>query len=367
MPVAAKNTDINLVLIRVTAVVLFVMATLIAVGTYGLSGLFSEQIRDLFHTVYMWFEYFFRAATVFLGAFLTYRFVKKTRGEAGVNRKATLIGFSLSSFVFLVIWPLATGYWHMYYVMMPFPWSTLPLQLADSGTFFAEEIPGYRGIDSVTFLLWGYMIFQAIVLAGTVFLGRKWQCSMVCVMNGCHAETLGEGLPFIVHNRRPDSKQISPGSRRFLRVLQAVLFAVNLLLILFWSILLAGGRSPVSRDLLVQFELIKYIALELTMLMLLWFIIGGRGYCYYCPAGFAVGIVSYLCGQRIETGLTHCTACGLCNDQCKLSIDIRAMAVKKRPVRSLHCVGCGLCADACPTGNLRYTTHLLSLIGKREG
>jgi hypothetical protein len=151
--VAAKNFDINLLLIRVLVIALFLLVTVIAVGTYALSGFFSKAVHEFFHMLYMWFEHLFRAATVFLGAFLTYRFIRKTRGSVGSNRKTTLIGFFLSSLVFLVIWPLMTGYWHMYYVLMPFPWSTLPLQLADSGTYFAKEIPGLQGIDSVTLLL----------------------------------------------------------------------------------------------------------------------------------------------------------------------------------------------------------------------
>jgi hypothetical protein len=37
---------------------------------------------------------------------------------------------------------------------------------------------------------------------------------MICIMNGCHAESLGEALPFVVHNGRPDSKQIGAGSKK---------------------------------------------------------------------------------------------------------------------------------------------------------
>ncbi|MBN1409205.1 MAG: 4Fe-4S binding protein [Spirochaetales bacterium] len=269
------------------------------------------------------------------------------------------MGFSAASLLLLVIWPLVSGYWELYYALMPFPWSTLPFQLAITGKSYGSLLPGWMGIDGVTLLIWAYMIYQAIVLTGTVILGRKWQCSMICLMNGCHAESLGIGLPFIVHDKkRPYSKQIKPVLRRVLRFLQGALFTVNILLALFWTVHLFAGQSLIPENFLIRIELIKYVSLELTLMMFLWLIIGGRGYCYYCPAGFGLAFIARLSGQRIETGLTYCTQCGACNDACKMSIDIMTRAKNRQPVLDLSCVGCGLCMDSCPTSNLLYRTYL---------
>jgi ferredoxin-type protein NapH len=359
--------DINLILIRITTITIIILAVTIAGIHYGAAKSLSGKARDFFHELYMWFEHVFRAFTVFVGSFLTWRFLKKTRGEVSHHRRTGLISFSISSLIFLVIWPLVTGYWELYNVLMPFPWSTLPFQMAGPGTLFGKQIPGWLGIDSVTLLLWGYFMYQIIVLAGTIILGRKWQCSMICLMNGCHAESLGIALPLVTHNKKPGSKQIHPVVRKGLRVLQVVLFSANMLLILLWSIYLFTGTSLIPETTLISIESLKYTSLELTLFMFLWLVVGGRGYCYYCPAGFALGIIGNMAGQRIETGLTYCTKCGACNDACKLSIDIREKAIQKKPVKALQCVGCGLCTDSCPTGNLRYTTYILDKFrsGKR--
>ena len=96
---------------------------------------------------------------------------------------------------------------------------------------------------------------------------------------------------------------------------------------------------------------------------LLWIFMSPRGYCNYCPAGTILGLVARLSGQRIETGLSKCTGCGLCNKACPMNIDIREMALNSEAVRDINCVGCGRCVEACPTNNLQYTSNFLKSIG----
>lgn len=351
--------DLNIAVIRILAAALLALTIVITTVQYGFSNSLDPEAVRFWDAFYLLFEHIFRAITIFLGSLLTYRFARKSTGRIPLQRRINLIGLSIASLLLLVVWPLASGYWELYYVLMPFPWSTIPFQLSVTGTLSGKKLPGWMGIDAVTLLLWAYTAYQVIVFAGTVILGRKWHCSMLCLMNGCHAESLGIGLPIVTHDKkRPRSKRIRPGLRRAFIIAQRALFAVNLVLVFFWTVYLATGSPPIPESILFRIETIKYVGLELGLMMFLWFLVGGRGYCYYCPAGFGLALVSRLAGQRVETGLTRCTQCRACNDACPMSIDIMAMAKRGKPVLDLSCVCCGLCEDACPTMNLRYRTHL---------
>ncbi|MBN2738326.1 MAG: hypothetical protein JXR70_15185 [Spirochaetales bacterium] len=348
-------------IIRVMAIILLVLAMVIATMTYSVAPSLGPEAQEFFYKIYLYFENYFRAITVVIGCALTWWLLSRTRRAASPQYKRTLIAFSVVVMIVLVLFPLITGYYDLYSALMPFPWSTLPFQLADNGNFFNHPFESFHGIDGGFFILLVYVLYQAMVYGGTLFLGRRWQCSMLCLLNGCHAESMGIALPLVAHHpKRKESKQVRPALVKALRIFQLVLFGVNLLLVAAWVVLLVARPQGISRDTLIQIERIKYLSVELTLMMGLWLVISARGYCYYCPAGFALGIVGNFVGQRIETNLTHCTQCGACNDACKLSIDIQGFALRKEPVRALQCVGCTLCVSACPTKNLKYTTHFLS-------
>jgi polyferredoxin len=172
---------------------------------------------------------------------------------------------------------------------------------------------------------------------------------------------MGVALPLIPHNKkRPQSKQIKPFLRKTLRVVQCFLFSLNTLLVLLWALFTFFGILLIPIKPLIIIEVVKYLSMELVLLMLLWLFIGGRGYCYYCPAGTLLGLIGRGVGQRIETNLTHCTNCNVCNDACKMSNDIISAVNKNVPLKTIHCTGCGACIDSCPTHNLQYSTNFLS-------
>lgn len=346
--------------LRTLTLLLLVLGMVIAAVSQGFADRLSPRMRELTYDIYMWYEHYFRAFTVIVGSILSYRLVKTSRRMVSRLRRNSLVSLSVVSVIFLIIVPAVSGYYEIYNAWMPFPWSTLPLQLVDSGTFLGSGFERFLGIDGAAILLGAYLVYQVVVYGGTVLIGRRWQCSMLCLLNGVHAESLGEALPFFPHNRKNRrSKRIAPRLRWILRKLQLVLLSLNILLICAWILILVLDPSFLDRDALISVELIKYLSVELTLLMLLWVFVGGRGYCYYCPAGFALGIVGAAVGQRIETGLTRCIECGACDDACKLSIDIYERALQSEPVKALQCVGCGLCVEACPTDNLRYSTTFL--------
>ncbi len=355
----ANSKDVSLIIIRALALALFLLATIIASVNYGFVARLSPEAQHAWKTAYFYFEYFFRAFTVLLGAFLTYRYARRSAKAGSRELKFTLASFSVSSLLLLVILPLAMGYWEIYYALMPFPWTTMPIQLAVTGESFGATLPDWRGIPSATVMIWAYLLYQGVTLVGTMIMGRKFHCSMICMLNGCHAETLGVALPLPRGNATGgSSKRIAPGLRKVLIIVRNIIFVFNIVLFGLWIVYLIAGKPPVPVSMMLRAETIKYVALELGLLMALWFVIGGRAYCYYCPAGLTLAFLSKAAGQRVETGLTRCTRCGACDRACKMSIDIMAKAAVGAPVNDLSCVGCGLCVDACPTKNLRYRTRL---------
>ena len=84
-----------------------------------------------------------------------------------------------------------------------------------------------------------------------------------------------------------------------------------------------------------------------------------------------IGIVGKLSGQQVETNLTECINCKLCDKECEMSVEISSKAIKAIAVKDLNCVGCGHCVDICPKNNLYYSTGftriLKRLVKKRVG
>lgn len=355
MNTATNKPDKIIIILRILTITIFILAFGIAGVQYGMASRLSEEGKELAHTAYNCFEYYFRAVTIFLGAYLSLRHYKQSRKKNNKLHRQSLIAFSIASFIFLVLWPLVTGFYKFYMILMPFPWSGIQFQWMAGVS--ASKAPMLWGFDGTAVLIAGYFFYQAVVFIGTLFLGRRWQCSMICMCNGNHAETLGLALPFFSYNKkRPKSKQIPEKARKVLRTAQPIFFITNMIIMGCWIIYLVSGTTLFPLQLLVQVEMIKYLFLELLIFMALWFVIGGRGYCFYCPAGYFLGIIGNAMGQKIETGLTDCVSCGLCNDACKLSIDVQKHAEEGRQVKAFQCVGCGMCVDACPTRNLRYRT-----------
>jgi len=183
---------------------------------------------------------------------------------------------------------------------------------------------------------------------------------MICPLGGCHGETFGEVLPFVTYDKkRPKSKQLPKKMVNLFKIFQVAFLFINGFIIVMWVLFLFNDTLYTLLVYpLLQFELWKYLIFEMYLMVLGWVLIGGRVYCYYCPAGTVLGFIGKAVGQQITTGLTKCTNCGLCNDACKMSIDIQSSAMEGKPLKTINCVGCGLCIEACPQKNLQYSTSL---------
>src|SRR5665648_900172 len=92
-----------------------------------------------------------------------------------------------------------------------------------------------------------------------------------------------------------------------------------------------------------------------------------RGYCYYCPLGTVLSLLSKLAGQKIITDKSECIKCNRCNIACPMTIDIKTKAQIGQVVTDSRCVGCGHCVDSCPTETLGYSTKFLDWVHNKLG
>ena len=163
------------------------------------------------------------------------------------------------------------------------------------------------------------------------------------------------------------TKKIKTGRvlRTVFTALRIILFAGAVFFCITAALSAAGVIQNANNALLYTIETFKYLSVELLMAMFFWVVFTGRGYCYYCPAGTLIALISRIAGQQIRTDLNRCISCGKCNDACQMSIDIRSRASEGKPVVSMDCVGCGHCVDVCPANTLEYSTRFLSLTKKK--
>jgi len=181
------------------------------------------------------------------------------------------------------------------------------------------------------------------------------------MFNGFAAEVFAPAIPLL-----GKSKKMKPATVRVFSCLRWIFLAVAVFFTAWWILLLSG--IPVAGDFQVmsRIEVYKYLSTELLMMLFFWVAFVGRGYCYYCPLGTLLALISRWIGQRIVTNRTKCIQCNQCNIACPMSIDIRGQAETGNAVTSLRCVGCGHCVDACPTKTLSYTTKFLGWLNRKQ-
>jgi polyferredoxin len=240
---------------------------------------------------------------------------------------------------------------------MPLPWSTAGLRLAVSGSVFYREHLQLWGAGGVATALVFFAAIHAIVVAGTMLLGRRWQCSTLCLFNGFASEIFEPAFPLFGKRKIPGMKML-----RLFAVLRWVLLGTSLVLTMIWLVVLIFDIEPGALSFLETLETYKYLIVELLMAMLFWTVLVGRGYCYYCPLGTVLGWLGKAAGQKIITTKSECIDCGRCDSVCPLSIRIREKAREGRDVSDSRCVGCGHCVDACPVQTLEYSTGFLKRI-----
>jgi len=354
----SKNKN-NISLLKILIVLLVFGGLVVGILAQVVSQNVNDDLSHIFELTYLLYESVGRGLIIIFGGLIVLNILrKKKKTELGLRQKS-IIGFIISASILLVILPLASGFLEYVSVLMPFPWSTVPLQLLYDGHYFSMNYAHEFGGNGVTILIGTYLSFNIITFLAVALWGRRVFCSGICANFGAHAETLKEGLPLFKTKQNKSLKQ----SKKFMNtimILKWTMLAVNLVLIVLWAILLIFDVTIISIDAMRNIELIKYMFLELLLVLYAFSVLSGRFYCMYCPAGSFLALTSRIAGQRINTDKTECISCGLCNKVCDLNIDIMSCAKNKVPVKSFNCVGCGACVDTCPKNTLEYSTKYLS-------
>lgn len=336
-----------------------ILCVVIAGLNYGYVSHASPKVAAFIGWFWMFYENWLKTLIIIVCSVLTLRVVGKSKRTT--MRKRNLIGLIIAALIVHIIMPLTVGNGEMYFYAMPLPWSTTPLQLMNTqSSFFMRQTLAW-GAAGISAALIFYVCVCGVVLAGTLLFGRRWQCSTLCLFNGFAAEVFDPAIPLL-----GKKKTVSLKLLKFFKVLRWVFLAIALFFTLWWVLFLAGISVPGNPEVLGKIEVYKYLVAELLMAMFFWIAFLGRGYCYYCPLGTVLGLISKAAGQKIVTDETNCIQCGQCNKACPMTIDIKSKAIDGLSAQALRCVGCGHCVDACPTGTLRYSTRFLNLCRKSK-
>jgi len=355
------NKKTKILLLKILIGLLVFGGIIIGTLAMGPNDFLSERQAEVLHQMYVLYESLGRGLMMVFGGLIILSIIKKKRKNAtglGLRQKA-IIGLIISASFLLILLPLTTGFLEYVNVMMPFPWSTLPLQLIYDGHYFSSDYSAAFGGSGTLVLCIAYLLFNILTFVGVGFLGRRFFCSTLCVNFGGHAETLKEGIP-LFETKRSKAIKNSPHYVNVMTGFKWSFLAINSILILLWSILLLFDIQILSITALRYVELLKYMIFELLMVLFAFSAISGRFYCMYCPAGTFISLASKVAGQKIITDKAECISCGQCNKACAMKIDIMSCAQSKVPVTHLNCVGCGACVDVCPVNTLEYTTGYLN-------
>jgi len=330
---------------------------LLAGLNYGYASRANPSVAAFITWFWHFYENWIKTLFTIIGSFLTLRIIGTS--QRSTMRKRNLIGFIIAAFVVHIAAPIFLHNQELYFFTMPLPWTTTPLQLLHpESSIYLSRYPVW-GVAGISAALIFYSCITIIIIVGTLFFGRRWQCSTVCLFNGFASEVFAPAFPLIGKN-----KKMKKGILNVFAVFRWIFLLLSLFFTIWWILFLSGVPIFGNFQIISKIETYKYLSTELLMMMFFWVAFIGRGYCYYCPLGTLLSLLSKLAGQKIITDKAECIQCNQCNISCPMSIDIKTRAQVGKVITELRCVGCGHCVDSCPTKTLDYSTKFLDWIHK---
>jgi len=354
-----KNT-VELRILKTMLGLYIVFAIILAGLNYGYVSQAPPSVGAFITRLWHFYENWIKTLFIIIGSFLTLRIIGTS--QRSIMRKRNLTGFIIAALIVHIAAPIFLHNHEIYFFAMPLPWTTTPLQLLypDSSIYLSRyPLWGAAGISAALIF---YSCVSVIILGGTLLFGRRWQCSTLCLFNGFASEIFDPAFPLIGKNRKMKKNML-----KTFTILRWIFLLLSLFFTFWWILFLSGVQIFGNFQLISQIENYKYLSAELLMMMFFWVAFIGRGYCYYCPLGTVLSLLSKLAGQRIITDKSKCIKCNRCNIACPMSIDIKSMAQIGQVVTDSRCVGCGHCVDICPTKTLDYSTKFLDWVQKRKG
>ena len=336
-----------------------IFCLLIAGIKYGMGDSMSKEMKEFIDWFWHFYENWIKMFFIIMASFLTLRIIGKS--QRTTMRKRNLIGFMTTALVIHIILPIITNNKELYLFAMPLPWTSIPLQLANSASVYHAEKLVTLGLGGISAALIFYICFSILVFVGTILFGRRLQCSTLCLFNGFASEVFAPAIPLVGNEKR-----MKDSTLKFFTVLRWLFLGIALFFTIWWLLFLAGVSVGDGNVQVKKLETIIYLCFELMMAMFFWVAYRGRAYCYYCPLGTILALLGRVAGQEIVTNQKKCIQCGKCNEACPMSIDIKSNAQKGEAVKNLRCVGCGHCVDVCPSQTLDYTTRFLKKCTKKS-
>lgn len=335
---------------------------IIAGLNYGYAANAEEKVQKVIQHIWHFYENEFKTCLIIVCSILTLKIINKT--QRANKRKKNLLGIAISAIVIHVVVPRIIGNSEMYLFCMPLPWTTIQWRLMDKTSPYYINTASQWGVNEITYIIMFFVIINIIVILGTLIMGRRWQCSTICLFNGFAAEVFSPVFPLFGKAGKPNGLL-----RRILAIMRWLFLGIALFYTLYWVLRVNGINifGPPVDGIILKIESYKYLVLELILAMVFWMASIGRGYCYYCPAGTVLGFISKIAGQKIDTSKSKCVKCGKCNDACPMGIEIQEKASLSQPIMNTRCVGCCHCVDVCPTKNLEYSTSVLGIINRKRG
>jgi len=352
-----KNKTVELRILKTMLGVYIILAIILAGLNYGYVSQAPPSVGAFITWLWHFYENWIKTLFIMIGSFLTLRIIGTS--QRSTMRKRNLTGFIVAALVVHIAAPIFFHNHEIYFFTMPLPWTTTPLQfLYPKSTIYLSRYPlwGAAGISAALIFC---VCVSVIVVGGTLLFGRRWQCATLCLFNGFASEVFAPAFPLI-----GKKKKMTKGTLKAFTVLRWAFLSLSLFFTIWWILFLFGAQVFGKFQLISQIENYKYLSAELLMMMFFWVAFIGRGYCYYCPLGTVLSLLSKLAGQKIVTNRSKCIECNRCNMACPMSIDIKSMAQIGKVVTNLRCVGCGHCVDSCPTETLGYSTKFLDWIHK---
>ncbi|MFZ7121565.1 MAG: 4Fe-4S binding protein [Eubacteriaceae bacterium] len=347
-----KTKTIELKILRMILWAYIILCFIIAGLNYGYASKATPEVAAFITKFWHFYENGLKTLFIIICSILTLRIT----GSEKINtmRKRNLTGFIVTALVVHIVAPVLLNNYELYFFTMPLPWTTTPLQLLDSGNaFYISRLPVW-GATGITAALIFYLCVCIVVVVGSILFGRRWQCSTLCLFNGFASEVFALAFPLVGKN-----KSMKPRTLKLLSLIRWLFLAISLFFTFCWILFLLGVPITSDMEMVKKIEVYEYLSTELLMAMFFWVAFIGRGYCYYCPLGTVLALLSKIAGQKIITNNTECIQCNMCNLACPMTIDIKKRALNGMEVKDIRCVSCGHCVDACPTKNLSYSTKFL--------
>ena len=355
-----KNKTVELRILKTILGAYIILAIVIAGLNYGYASQATPSVAAFISRFWHFYENWIKTLFIIIGSLLTLRIIGTS--QRSTMRKRNLIGFIVAALVVHIAAPIFLHNQEVYFFTMPLPWTTTPLQLLyPDSSIYVSRYPVW-GVAGISAALIFYVCVSVIIVGGTLLFGRQWQCSTLCLFNGFASEVFAPIFPLI-----GKVKKMTKGALKAFIVLRWAFLSLSLFFTIWWILYLSGVGVSGNFQIISQIENYKYLSAELLMMMFFWVAFIGRGYCYYCPLGTVLSLLSKLAGQKIITDKSECIKCNRCNIACPMTIDIKSMAQIGQVVTDSRCVGCGHCVDSCPTKTLGYSTKFLDWAHNKLG